>query len=56
MMDKKQYNQVELHRKKTKVSPDPSLKAKGSKEAEYPSVGLIVVPSKDYRITERKLI
>ena len=55
-MAKKQYNQVELHRKKTKVSPDSSLKAKGSREAEYPSVGLIVVPTKDYRMTERQLI
>ena len=51
-MAKKKYNQVEIHRNKTKVSPDSSLKAKGSKEAKYPSIGLIVVPTKDYRVTD----
>ncbi len=55
-MAKKQYNQVEIHRTKTRVEPHPSLKSKGSKEAEYPSIGRVVVPTKDYRMAERQLI
>lgn len=56
-MADKVYNQVEIHRKKTRTTPHPSLGKKGeTKESEYPSIGLMVVPTKDYRIVERKLI
>tara|TARA_R100001224_G_scaffold108460_1_gene84798 strand:+ start:2047 stop:2199 length:153 start_codon:yes stop_codon:yes gene_type:complete len=50
-MDNKQYNQVEIHRKKTKTVSEGI-----DKESEYPSIGKIIVPTKDYRVTERNLI
>lgn len=55
-MAEKIYNRVEIHRKKMKVKPDPSLGAKGEKIDEYPSILRVIIPTKDYRIQERKLI
>ena len=48
----KYYNRVEKHNKKTRIKGNND----SIKESKYGSVGIVVRPSKDYRVVKREIL